>query len=99
MIGFITDKANAEKITQEICDAQTRRGLDVFWTLIGMPIFNGQFAGSYFIPADDQIMTTPLLGNPPLTPKDFPEFEGIVESLGGLTARVEIELSDITAPA
>jgi hypothetical protein len=43
-------------------------------------------------------MGTPLLGSPVMSPRDFPEFAQIIAALGGLSARVEIDADDITAP-
>jgi hypothetical protein len=53
------------------------------------------YSGLVFVPCDDQILETPLRGNPPLTPADFPEFAAIIDDLGGLSARVTISPSDI----
>jgi hypothetical protein len=50
----------------------------------------------YFIPCDDETLSTPLRGNPPLHPTDFPEFQTIIEELGGLDARVDLPPEDIT---
>jgi hypothetical protein len=95
MIGFITTPDTSAAVTQAIRDAQTSRNLPAFWLLVGMPIYSGKYAGMYFIPADDEILSTPLRGNPILTPKDFPEFNTIIDSLGGLDARIDIPATDI----
>jgi len=98
MIGFITTPEASAAVTQAISDAQTSRDLPVFWLLIGMPIYSGEYAGMHFIPADDSILTTPLRGNPIQTPQDFPEFTSLIELLGGLDARIDLPVSDITSP-
>jgi hypothetical protein len=98
MIGFVTTPEASAAVTQSIRDAQESRNLPVFWLLVGMSIYSGERAGMTFIPASDEILKTPLRGNPPLTPMDFPEFHSIIESLGGLDARVDLPESDITAP-
>ena len=95
MIGFITTPETSFAVTQAISDAQTSRDLPVFWQLIGMPIYSGEHIGMHFIPADESILATPLRGNPALTPKDFPEFNTIIDLLGGLDARIDIPVTDI----
>lgn len=98
MIGFVTTKEQAESANADIAEAQTSRGLPVFWLAGSYPIYSGAHAGSCFIPCDDQTLTTPLIGNPPQTPQDFPEFSTIIESMGGLDARTDIPAADITSP-
>jgi hypothetical protein len=95
MIGFITTPEISSAVTQAISDAQTSRGLPIFWLLVGVLICSGNHAGMHFIPADDEILSTPLRGDPVLTPKDFPEFNTIINSLGGLDARIDIPATDI----
>ena len=95
MIGFITTPDTSAAVTQAIRDAQTSRGLPVFWLLVGIPIYSGKHAGQSFIPADDDIITTPLRGNPIQTPQDFPEFASLIELLGGLDARIDLPVSNI----
>jgi len=95
MIGFITTPETSAAVTQAIRDAQTSRNLPVFWLLIGMPIYSGEYTGMHFIPADDSILITPLRGNPIQTPQDFPEFASLIELLGGLDARIDIPATDI----
>lgn len=95
MIGFVTTKIAAQQVNESVSHAQTNRGMPVFW-LPGMyEIYHSLYDGLYFIPCDDETMRTPLLGDPPLTPVDFPEFQTIIEELGGLDARVDIPPSDI----
>jgi hypothetical protein len=96
MIGFITTPEASAAVTRAISDAQTSRELPVFWLLIGMTIYSGEYAGMHFIPADDSILNTPLRGNPIQTPQDFPEFTLLIDLLGGLDARIDIDPSIIT---
>lgn len=99
--GFITTVEVAAQITAAIAQAFTSRNLPQFWSLGSMPIHTGPHAGMVFLPADDQILSTPLRGNPPLTPADFPEFETLVSILGGLESRQNIDpqcLIDPNAP-
>jgi hypothetical protein len=93
MIGFITTSEISAAVTQAISDAQTSRNLPVFWLLVGTPIISGEHAGLHFIPTDDNILSTPLRGNPIQTPRDFPEFSQLIAVLGGLDARVEVDPS------
>ena len=99
MIGFITTPDTSASVTQAIRDAQTSRELPVFWLLIGMPIYSGDHVGMHFIPAYDDILSTPLCGNPIQTPQDFPEFTSLLAMLGGLDARVDIDPSLVTPPS
>ena len=98
MIGFVTTQEQAQAVNDAVAQAQTDRGLPVFWLPGLYPIFSGEHAGETFIPCDDAVLNTPLLGSPVMTPKDFPEFSQIITTLGGLDARVEIAPEDITAP-
>jgi len=91
MIGYITTQIQAEEINAVIAKAQTDRGLPVFWLVGSTPIHSGIYAGMHFVPCDDSLLSTPLFGNPPQTPVDFPEFQVIVEALGGLDARVDLD--------
>jgi hypothetical protein len=95
MIGFVTTQVQAQRINDAVAQAQTDRWLPVFW-LPGMcEVYHGLYDGLYFIPCDDKTLHTPLRGNPPLTPVDFPEFQTIIEELGGLDARVDLPPTDI----
>lgn len=96
MIGFVTDQNTATKINEAVANAQIERGLPVFWLIGKHEIFRGEHAGKYFILCDDLALSTPLIGNPPLRPTDFPEFQTIIEELGGLDARVDLPPEDIT---
>ena len=95
MIGFITTQEKAQAVNDAVAQAQTDRGLPVFW-LPGMcKVYHGLYDGLYFIPCDDETLLTPLIGSPPSHPVDVPEFQTIIEELGGLDARVDIPPSDI----
>jgi len=98
MIGFVTTEDKARAANDAAAKAQTDRGQNVFWIPGLYQIFSGRYDGSYFVPCDDAIMNTPLIGSPPAKPLDFPEFTEIIESLGGLDGRVEINESDIVNP-
>lgn len=98
MIGFVTTQSQAQAANDAVAQAQTDRGMPVFWLPGSYQIFSGPFTGGYFVPCDDNVMHTPLIGNPPRTPMDYPEFLTIVDSLGGLDSRVDVPPSDITRP-
>lgn len=97
MIGFVTTKEQADEVNAAIAKAQTNRGSPVFWLAGSVPIQSGDHAGLHFIPCDDILLSTPLIGNPPQTPADFPEFQVILDTLGGLNDRIDLPTSD-TAP-
>lgn len=96
--GFITTPEEAAAILAGIEQAMSSRGLPNYWTTGSYPIFTGPHAGLTFIPADDAVLSTPLMGNPPLTPQDFPEFDQLVSLLGGLEARQDISPDVIKDP-
>ena len=98
MIGFVTTQEQANAANAAIAEAQTSRGMPVFWLAGSYPIHSGEHASSYFVPCDDQTLTTPLIGNPPQTPQDFPEFDTLIAMMGGLESRVEIDPFDIASP-
>lgn len=95
MIGHITNQATADAITAAIENAQISRGVPVYWLLVGVPIYSGKYAGKIFLTTDDATLNTPLRGNPVQTPQDFPEFQQLVDILGGLDARVDLPATDI----
>jgi hypothetical protein len=98
MIGFVVTPEQAEAANAAIAEAQTSRGMPVFWQPGAYPIFSGEHTGQYFIPCDSSILSTPLTGRPVKTPPDYAEFANIIESLGGLDARIEIDPSFIQPP-
>lgn len=98
MTGFVTTKEKADAVTAGIEEAQRSKGLEPYWTLRGVEIHTGELAGSYFIPASDEILATPLRGYPVTQPTDFPEFTQLVEFLGGLDARLDVDPLHIQPP-
>jgi hypothetical protein len=95
MIGFITDQYTAIQVNEAVANAQVERGLPVFWLPGKYEVFRGEHVGMFFIPCDDETLSTPLRGNPIQAPRDFPEFQTIIEELGGLDARVDLPPEDI----
>ena len=98
MIGYITSPEVAAAVEHGVKQAFTSRNLPEFWAGRGMPILSGEHAGKTFIPASDDILACPLRGNPVQRPTDFPEFTQLVEMLGGLDARQELDPTHITPP-
>jgi hypothetical protein len=96
MLGHITTPEIAAAITAAIEAAQTSRGLPVYWSLVGMPIYTGPHTGKVFLCTDDASLATPLRGNPPQTPHDFPEFDQLLQILGGLESRIDIDPAILT---
>lgn len=95
MIGFVVTQEQADAANTAIAKVQTNSGLSVFWLVGSYSIHNGEHAGKYFVPCDDVVLSTPLIGNPPQTPQDFPEFITIIESMGGLNSRINLPETDI----
>ena len=98
MIGYVTTAQTAEAVLDAIASAFDSRSLPRFWSPGKYLIYSGKNAGLYFIPAGDGILDAPLMGSPVQTPQDFPEFDTLIASLGGLEARVEIDPAIITSP-
>jgi hypothetical protein len=98
MIGFITTQEQADAANAAIAEAQTGRGMPVFWLAGSIPIQSGEHAGMHLIPCDDSLLSTPLIGNPPQTPQDFPEFATIIDAMGGLDARIDLSTDAIIQP-
>ena len=98
MIGFVVNADQAQAAAESVAAVQIAHGSPVFWQPGAYPIFSGEHAGQYFIPCDDAILSTPLTGSPVKTPPDYAEFPAIIESMGGLSARIDIDPSIITPP-
>lgn len=96
MIGFITTPETAIEVLDAIRDAQLSRGHAHFWTTGSMPIYTGDYAGKTLIPASDEILDTPLRQGQ--TPRDFPEFNQLIETLGGMDNRVDVDEQDLVDP-
>ena len=96
MIGFVVNAEQAQAAAESVAAVQIAHGSPVFWQPGAYPIFSGEHAGQYFIPCDDAILSTPLTGSPVKTPPDYAEFTAIIESMGGLSARIDIDTSSIT---
>ena len=98
MIGFVTNQATADAVLAGIEQAQRGRGLAFYWSPGAFPIHAGEHVGKWFIPASEEVLATPLRGNPILTPRDFPEFDQLMTALGGLDSRISVEPADLIDP-
>ena len=96
MIGFVVNAEQAQAAAEAVAAVQVAHGSPVFWQPGAYPIHSGEHAGQYFIPCDTSILSTPLTGSPVKTPPDYAEFTFIIESMGGLDARIDIDPSIIT---
>lgn len=99
MNGYITTPATAQAINAAVANAQTQRGLPVYWLPGSYPIYTGAHAGMAFIPLTETMLATVLRNG--MTPADFPEFAPLTASLGGLDARTDLDpacLIDPNAP-
>jgi len=94
--GYITDQATADAVSAAVEAACDARGVARFIAVQGMPIFSGPHAGAVFIPLDDISLDQRLMHD---RMRDYPEFQQLVASLGGLDARVEIDAQDLIDPS
>jgi hypothetical protein len=94
--GYITDQTTADAVSAAVEAACDARGVARFIAVRGMPIFSGPHAGAVFIPLDDISLDQRLMHD---KMRDYPEFQQLVASLGGLDARVEIDAQDLIDPS
>jgi hypothetical protein len=97
MIGYIVDETTATSILDGIDAAMDTRGLPRYWTVGKYYVHTGEHSGSWFLPFDDTMLTTDIYRK--MTPMDFPEAVAMVESLGGLEARVDLDPFAILDPS
>jgi hypothetical protein len=72
MIGFVTTQEQATAANAAIAEAQTSRGMPVFWLAGSYPIHSGEHAGSYFVPCDDRFFPPHLSATLRRPRKNFP---------------------------
>ena len=96
MIGFVTNKTTADLILAGIDQTMKSHGQPTYWTTGAYPIHTGDDAGQVFIPASDELLATPLRGG--MTPLDFPETHAMLDTLGGLESRTQLDPKDIQPP-
>lgn len=88
MIGFLTTSETLSTIEAGFVAAFDTRDVPRYLTLGAFEIQSGEHTGKWFIPFDDSALTQPLYGNHVLT--DFPEFDSLINLLGGLDARINL---------
>ena len=94
MTGFIVTTDQRDAIAAALDAAQEARGRK-FLHLGAILIRAGEHAGKHFIGLADKDLTQKLSGIPLA---EYPEFQQIVEFLGGLDARVDIDPSILIDP-
>jgi hypothetical protein len=98
LIGYIVEEATADSVLAAIDSAFDNREMPRYWTIGKFAIHQGEHAGKFFLPASDDVLDAPLIGTPPSTPRDFPEFSVLIAMLGGLEARQTIDSSVLSPP-
>lgn len=94
MTGYIVTTDQRDAIAAALDAAQEFRGRK-FLHLGAAYIHAGASAGNYFIGLSDKDLTQKMGG---IMLKDYPEFQDIIEWLGGLSARVELDSADLIDP-
>ena len=94
MTGYIVTTDQRDAIAAALDAAQEARGRK-YLHLGAMLIHTGEHAGGYFIGLADKDLTQKLGG---IQLAQYPEFQDIIASLGGLDARVEIDSADLIDP-
>lgn len=94
MTGYIVTTDQRDAIAAALDAAQEARGRK-FLHLGAMLIYTGEHAGKHFIGLADKDLTQKLGG---IQLADYPEFQQIIASLGGLHARVDIDPSIFIDP-
>lgn len=96
ILGFLTDEQTAAAIAAGVDAAQDARGVARYLAASAMPVLSGPHAGSIFLPFDDAALDQVMHRGMHLG--DFPEFAQLVDMIGGLNARVEIDPQHIRLP-
>ena len=94
--GYATDSDTAAAISASVGLACDARGLPRFIGITPMPIYAGTHKGKMFLPLADSSLEQVLWRG--IKMKDFPEFQQIIDTLGGLSARVTIQASSLIDP-
>lgn len=94
LTGYIVDEPTRDTLAAVLDAAQESRGRK-YLHLGAAYIHLGADEGNYFIGLTDKDLTQKMAGT---MLKDYPEFQDIIEWLGGLEARVSIEPSDLINP-
>ena len=94
LTGYIVDETTRDALADALNAAQESRGRK-YLHLGAALIHKGASAGNYFIGLTDSDLTQKVAG---IMLQDYPEFQNIIETLGGLDARVEIDSADLIDP-
>ena len=94
MTGYIVTTQKRNAIAAALDAAQESHGRK-FLHLGAMRIYAGADAGKYFIGLSNKDLTQKLGG---IQLAQYPEFQQIITSLGGLDARAEIDSSNLIDP-
>ena len=94
LTGYIVDETTRDTLAAALDSAQESRGRK-YLHLGTAFIHSGSSAGKYFIGLSDKDLTQKMGG---IMLKDYPEFQGIITSLGGLDARVELDSAYLIDP-
>ena len=94
LTGYIVDEQTRDALADALDAAQESRGRK-YLHLGASLIHSGADAGKYFIGLADKDLAQKLSGIPLA---DYPEFQQIIASLGGLHARVDIDPSIFIDP-
>ena len=94
LTGYIVDEPTRDTLAAAIDAAQESRGRRCLH-LGAAYIHAGASAGNYFIGLADSDLTQKVAG---IMLKDYPEFQDIIKTLGGLSARVELDSAYLIDP-
>tara|TARA_R110002110_G_scaffold391273_1_gene604565 strand:+ start:866 stop:1171 length:306 start_codon:yes stop_codon:yes gene_type:complete len=97
MIGFVTTPETAPAVMSAVAAVFTERNSAAYWSPGAFLIHTGTHSGQMFIPFADETMDYPLRVD--VTPRDFEETGQIIDLLGGLDARVDVDPAAIVDPA
>lgn len=94
LTGYIVDETTRDTLAAALDSAQESRGRK-YLHLGAAYIHAGSSAGNYFIGLSDKDLTQKMAGT---MLKDYPEFQDIIEWLGGLSARVQLDSANLIDP-
>ena len=96
MTGYITSPAVAEEILEAIRQGFLDQNMRNFWSPGAYPMGSGEHQGLIFIPLSDENLDQQLSKESgTLTPAELPSVIQIINDLGGLAARINIDPSDL----
>lgn len=96
MIGFVLTTEQKEQAEAAFLAAQLNHVKSRMYDLGACWVYIGDHAGLWFVPFSDAALTRKIIRDK--TFQDFPEFADMIESLGGLNARVNVNEQDLIDP-